>query len=436
MNILILGSGGREHALAWKLSKSSVAPSLFMAPGNAGTSEMGENVKLDPLDFNAVGDFCKEKKIGIVVVGPEAPLVAGIYDFFKRDPNLSHIIITGPGKEGAQLEGSKAFAKSFMIRHGIPTAAFREFTSENFEEGINYINKHPMPVVLKADGLAGGKGVLICNNAEEAIEGFTSMIQEEKFGDSGKRVVIEQFLKGTELSVFVCTDGSHFIMLPEAKDYKKIGEGDLGLNTGGMGAISPVPFATEFFMQKVRQRIIEPTVKGLAADGIDYKGFIFFGLIEVDGEPYVLEYNCRLGDPETEVVLLRLKNDLIEILEAMDAGKLNEIKPQFSEQAALTMVAVSGGYPEAYEKGKVIRFDYLQNPMEIKHLTENGGVIVFHAGTRKIGNQIVTDGGRVLAVSSLTSALGESLELSEEILDQIHFEGKYFRSDIGFEFLD
>lgn len=436
MNILILGSGGREHALAWKLSKSKLEPKIFVAPGNAGTLSIGENVDLDPLNFHAVKEFCIQKNIKIVVVGPEEPLVRGIYDFFQGDEVLRNIVITGPSKAGAQLEGSKAFAKSFMMKYGIPTAASREFDDENFEDGIKYINNHGLPIVIKADGLAAGKGVIICQSKDEAISEFTAMVKDARFGESGKKVVIEEFLDGIELSVFVCTDGMNYVLLPEAKDYKKIGEGDKGLNTGGMGAISPVPFATGEFMEKVIKKIIEPTIYGIRAEKISYKGFLFFGLINVKGEPYVIEYNCRLGDPETEVILLRLENDLIEILHAMHEGKLGDIRTRFNRGVAMTVMAVSGGYPDSYQKGKIIEFNYLKNPMEIKHLGEDGGAIVFHAGTKMRDGEVVTNGGRVLAVSSLTSALGESFELSKEILDQIHFDGMYYRSDIGYEFLE
>lgn len=436
MKILIIGSGGREHAIAWKLSQSALSPALYIAPGNAGTLELGENVNLNPLDFEAIKDFCINKGIEMVIVGPEEPLVKGIYDFFKNEPELANVIVTGPSRQGAQLEGSKAFAKAFMQRHNIPTAAYREFDLESFDEGIAYLRSHDLPVVIKADGLAAGKGVVICSNHEEAVEEFTAMIRNSKFGDSGKKVVVEQFLEGIELSVFVCTDGKEYVLLPEAKDYKKIGEGDTGLNTGGMGALSPVPFATDIFMQKVTERIIEPTISGLRKEGIDYKGFIFFGLIKVGEDPYVIEYNCRLGDPETEAILLRLKNDLADILIAMDKGKLGKIQTEFSKQTALTVVAVSGGYPLDYVKGKTIEFNYLNNPMEIKGIGKDGGAMVFHAGTRQEGDKVVTNGGRVLAVSSLKSDIGECFQLSKEILDQIHFEGMYYRNDIGYEFIE
>jgi len=436
LKILILGSGAREHAIAWKLAESNSPTALYIAPGNAGTLQIGENVELDYNDFESVKAFCLAKKIEMVVVGPEEPLVKGIYDFFQQDESLRSIIITGPGAQGARLEGSKAFAKAFMGRHGIPTAAYREFESSSFEEGVSYLTHHKLPVVLKADGLAAGKGVVICHDTKTAIAEFTAMIKELKFGDSGKKVVVEEFLDGTEISMFACTDGEHYVMLPEAKDYKKIGEGDTGPNTGGMGAISPVPFATDTFKQKVIEKIVEPTIAGLKSEGIDYKGFLFFGLIKVNDEPFVIEYNCRLGDPETEVILLRIQNDFLELLSAMYVGKLDEIEMDIKKSVAATMVAVSKGYPGNYEKGKLIDFNYLKNPNAIKHMDEYGGAIVFQAGTIKRGEKTFTNGGRVLAVSSLTNALGESVELSQEILQQIHFDGMYYRSDIGFEFLD
>ena len=370
------------------------------------------------------------------MVGPEEPLVNGIYDFFKSDEALKNIIITGPSAAGAQLEGSKAFAKSFLEKHQIPTAKYGEFSVSNFSEGLAYIQNHSLPIVLKADGLAAGKGVLICNNHIEAMSEFELMLQHSKFGEAGKKVVVEEFLDGIELSVFVLTDGKNYVLLPEAKDYKRIGEGDKGLNTGGMGAISPVPFATEHFMQKVVERIIEPTIKGLQEDEIDYKGFIFFGLIKVDEEPMVIEYNCRMGDPETEVVLLRLKNDLVELLIAMDQQKLDQQKIIIDKNNAATIVAVSGGYPEEYEKGLPIDFGYLENPEAIKHIEEDGGVMVFHAGTKQENNEVVTDGGRVLAVSALAGTLGDAIELSKAILEEIYFDGIYYRGDIGYEFVD
>lgn len=436
MKILILGSGGREHAFCWKLSQSKLCTQLFTAPGNAGTAQFGENINIDMNDFDTVKDICVSKEINMVVVGPEEPLVNGIYDFFKNDEALKNIIITGPSASGAQLEGSKAFSKKFLQRHQIPTAAYREFNISNFNEGIAYIQNHPLPIVLKADGLAAGKGVLICDNEVEALSEFEMMIQQSKFGDAGKRVVIEEFLDGIEVSVFVLTDGKNYVLLPEAKDYKKINEGDKGLNTGGMGAISPVPFATEHFMQKVTERIIEPTIKGLQEDGIDYKGFIFFGLIKVNEEPVVIEYNCRMGDPETEVVLLRLKNDLVELFIDMDQQKLNRQQIIFEKNNAVTIVAVSRGYPLEYEKGLPIDFMYLENPEARKHIEDGVGAIVFQAGTRQVDKETVTNGGRVLAVSAMAVGLGDAIELSKTILEQIHFEGIYYRGDIGYEFVD
>ena len=418
------------------MSQSELCTQLFIASGNAGTAQYGENINININDFEAVKNICVSKNIELVVVGPEEPLVNGIYDFFKENELLKHIIITGPSAAGAQLEGSKAFAKSFLQKHQIPTAKYREFNAETFNEGLEYIQNHPFPIVLKADGLAAGKGVLICNNQIEAMSEFELMIQQSKFGDAGKKVVIEEFLDGIELSVFVLTDGKDYLLLPEAKDYKKINEGDTGLNTGGMGAISPVPFATEHFMQKVVEQIIEPTITGLQEDKIDYKGFIFFGLIKVDEEPMVIEYNCRMGDPETEVVLLRLKNDLVKLLIAADQQKLNTHKIIIEKNNAATIVAVSGGYPLEFEKGLPIDFGYLENPQAIKHINEDGGIMVFHAGTEQVNDEVVTNGGRVLAVSALAGTLGDAIELSKTILEQIHFDGIYYRGDIGYEFVD
>ena len=351
MNVLILGSGGREHTFAWKISQSSLCDNLYIAPGNAGTQQHGTNVAISPMDFEAVKALAIEKNIQIVLVGPEAPLVAGIYDFFKKEEQLQHIAVIGPSAKGAQLEGSKAFSKAFMAKRNIPTAGYREFTQATIQEGLTYIEQQTPPVVLKADGLAAGKGVLILNDIEEAKMEFAAML-DGKFGAASEKVVIEDFLDGIEFSVFVLTDGTDYKVLPIAKDYKRIGEGDTGLNTGGMGAVSPVPFVNEELMQKVTQRIIIPTVKGIAEDELDYKGFVFIGLIKVGEEPYVIEYNCRMGDPETEVVLPRLENDLLELLVALAEGKLNEIDIKISEKAATTIMLVSGGYPEAYEKGK------------------------------------------------------------------------------------
>ncbi len=436
MKICILGSGGREHALSWKISQSKLCSQLFIAPGNAGTSQFGENINIDISDFKAVKKACISKKIDMVVVGPEVPLVKGIYDFFKREEALKHIIITGPSTDGAKLEGSKAFAKSFMKKYGIPTARYKEFDVSNFAEGVDYIQNRPTPIVLKADGLAAGKGVIICNNRLEALSEYELMIQQSKFGDAGKKVVVEEFLDGLELSVFVLSDGKNYVLFPEAKDYKKIGEGDKGLNTGGMGAISPVPFATEHFMQKVTEQIIEPTINGLQKEKIDYKGFIFFGLIKVNEEPVMIEYNCRLGDPETEVILLRLKNDLVELFVDMDKQKLDKQTISIDINNAATIVAVSSGYPEEYKKGLPIDFGYLENPEAIKHIDEDGGVMVFHAGTTLLDDQVVTNGGRVLAVSAIADGLGDAIELSKAILEEIYYEGIYYRKDIGYEFVD
>ena len=435
MKILILGAGGREHTFCWKISQSELCSQLFIAPGNAGTAQFGENIDISENDFESIKKACISKKIDLVLVGPEEPLVNGIYDFFKNDTQLNHIIVTGPSAEGARLEGSKAFAKAFMLRHNIPTANYKEFDSASYGEGLEYIRNHPLPIVLKADGLAAGKGVLICNNSAEAIDEYELIIQKSKFGNAGKKVVVEEFLDGIELSVFVLTDGKDYLLFPEAKDYKKILEGDQGLNTGGMGAVSPVPFATDVFMDKVIKKIIEPTIKGLQEEKIDYKGFIFIGLIKVDDEPMVIEYNCRMGDPETEVVLLRLKNDLLKLLIATDKQQLHSEEISIDKKAAATIVAVSAGYPLAYKKGYAIDFSYLENPQAIKHIDSEGGVMVFHAGTRQRTEEIVTNGGRVLAVSSIADSLAEAIELSKEILNQIHFDGMYFRKDIGYEFI-
>lgn len=436
MKILILGSGGREHAFCWKVSQSELCTQLFIAPGNAGTADYGENLNVSSNDFDGIKKICIEKNIGLVIVGPEEPLVDGIYDFFKNDSQLNHIIITGPSASGARLEGSKAFSKAFMQRHNIPTASYQEFDNTSYEQGLEYLANHKMPVVLKADGLAAGKGVIICNNSIEAISEYELMIQKSKFGDAGKTVVVEEFLEGIELSVFVLTDGNAYALFPEAKDYKKILEGDKGPNTGGMGAVSPVPFATEIFMDKVIKKIIEPTIQGIQQEKIDYKGFVFFGLIKVEDEPMVIEYNCRMGDPETEAVLLRLNNDLVKLIIATEKQELHKEKISIDSKAAATIVAVSGGYPAEYKKGYAINFDYLENPEAIKHIDSNGGVIIFHAGTKKENGQTVTNGGRVLAVSALAGSLAEAIELSNDTLDQVHFEGMYFRKDIGYEFIE
>jgi phosphoribosylamine--glycine ligase len=436
LNILILGSGAREHAFAWKISRSMLLSNLFIAPGNAGTLQFGENIDIALHDFEAIKKVCITHNIEMVFVGPEDPLVNGIYDFFKNDELLKKIIVIGPSQEAAKLEGSKSYAKAFMQRHNIPTASYKAFDETNYEEGLQYIKNHPLPVVLKADGLAAGKGVLICQNHIEAMAEYELMIQQSKFGAAGKKVVVEEFLKGIELSVFALTDGKNFVLLPEAKDYKRIGEGDTGLNTGGMGAISPVPFAHEAFMQKVVDRIIQPTIAGIQKEDLVYKGFIFFGLIKVADEPMVIEYNCRMGDPESEVVLLRLKNDLVQLFISCSREELNKEKIDIDQRCAATIVAVSGGYPGEYEKGKSIDFGYLENPESIKTIEAEGGIMVFHAGTKKSGEEIVSNGGRVLAVSALSDTIAEAVELSKNILGQIYFEDMYYRNDIGYEFAD
>jgi phosphoribosylamine--glycine ligase len=425
MNILLLGGGGREHALAWKISQSSNYSALFIAPGNAGTSAFGKNLPLEPTDFQGVRKACLENAINLVVVGPEEPLVQGIVDFFLNDKSLSGIPVIGPTASAARLEGSKVFSKQFMLKHGIPTAAYKEFDADQFSEGSEYVKSHSLPVVLKADGLAAGKGVLICNSHIEAMAEFELMLQQDKFGEAGRRIVVEEFLDGIELSVFVLTDGDSYVLLPEAKDYKKIGEGDKGPNTGGMGAVSPVPFADDAFMLKVKERIIDPTIRGLKADGIEYRGFIFIGLIKVGGEPMVIEYNCRLGDPETEVILPRLKNDIVKLFQAVANKKLNEIEIEMDPRAAATMVAVSGGYPGSYEKG-----------FEISGLDrQHDGSLIFHSGTQLEKGKIVTNGGRVLCVTSYAGSLQDAIRKSVDVLTHIDFDGMYFRRDIGYEFL-
>lgn len=426
MNILLLGSGGREHALAWKIAQSAHCSALFIAPGNAGTQLCGTNVPLNPTDFNALRGFCLENKIDMLVVGPEEPLVKGIYDFFDTDESLKHISVIGPSKQAAQLEGSKAFAKAFMKRHRIPTAGYREFDLENYADGVQYLQQHSTPIVLKADGLAAGKGVIIAQNHVEAMAEFELMIQQAKFGDASKKVVVEEFLRGVELSVFVLTDGKDYVILPEAKDYKRIGVGDTGLNTGGMGAVSPVPFADQVFMEKVRTRIIEPTIKGLEAENLIYKGFVFIGLISVDGEPYVIEYNCRMGDPETEVVLPRLKNDIVELFLAVSGNGLNNTRISIDERAAATIVAVSGGYPGNYQTGFEI---------EGLDILNEDDVLVFHAGTGEEDGKTLTKGGRVLAVTAYGPRIQDAVKRSLKILEFISFDGMYFRKDIGYEFV-
>ena len=420
MRVLLLGSGGREHALAWKISQSSILDQLFIAPGNAGTRQFGKNIPLSPIDFIAVKNFVLENNIEMVVVGPEEPLVLGIYDFFVGDTELSKIPVIGPSKYGAQLEGSKDFAKAFMNRHSIPTAKYATFTIENLDEGLTFLKNMKSPYVLKADGLAAGKGVLIIHDLDEAQAELKSMLQHEKFGEASKKVVIEQFLDGIELSVFIVTDGHSFKLLPEAKDYKRIGEGDTGPNTGGMGAISPVPFADAAFMDKVHNRIIVPTVKGLKSEGIVYKGFVFFGLICVKGDPYVIEYNCRMGDPETEVVIPRLKSDILDLFEGIASNTLSERDIQFIDKSAATVMMVAGGYPDVYEKGK-----------QIYGLNSVVDSLVFHAGTIADGPSVLTSGGRVLAVTSYGKNIEVAIEKAYEAVSKISFEGAYYRKDLG-----
>ena len=421
MNILLLGSGGREHALAWKIAKSSKLDKLFIAPGNAGTNQVGTNVNIKAEDFDAIKDFVLGNDIKMVVCGPEAPLVAGMSDFFKNDEELKNIPVVGPSKEGAQLEGSKEYAKEFMLRHGIPTAAYKSFTKETLAEGKEFLKTLKAPYVLKADGLAAGKGVLILNELEEAQKELEEMLGG-MFGDASSTVVIEEFLSGIECSVFALTDGKDYVILPEAKDYKRIGEGDTGLNTGGMGSISPVSFADEEFMTKVEERIVKPTIDGLNKENIDYKGFVFFGLIKVGNDPYVIEYNVRMGDPETESVMLRLENDLVELFEATFAGTLSEQKIIKDPRFAVSVMLVAGGYPGDYEKGKVMT--------GFEEVTDS---ILFHAGTTVKDGNIVTNGGRVIAVSSYGKDKAEALATSFKNAQKINYEGKYFRSDIGFD---
>ena len=421
MNILLLGSGGREHALAWKIAKSSKLDKLFIAPGNAGTSQVGTNVNIKAEDFDAIKEFVLGNDVKMVVCGPEAPLVAGISDYFKNDEALKNIPVVGPSKEGAQLEGSKEYAKEFMMRHGIPTAAYKAFTKETLEEGKAFLATLKAPYVLKADGLAAGKGVLIISDLAEAQKELEEMLGG-MFGDASSTVVIEEFLSGIECSVFALTDGKDYVILPEAKDYKRIGEGDTGLNTGGMGSISPVSFADEEFMRKVEERIVKPTIDGLNKENIDYKGFVFFGLIKVGNEPYVIEYNVRMGDPETESVMLRLNNDLVELFEATFAGTLSEQKIEKDPRFAVSVMLVAGGYPGDYEKGKVMT--------GFEEVTDS---ILFHAGTTVKDGNIVTNGGRVIAVSSYGKDKAEALAMSFKNAQKISYEGKYFRSDIGFD---
>ncbi len=422
MNVLLLGSGGREHALAWKIAQSSILHQLYIAPGNAGTKAFGKNIAMSATDFPSIKAFVLEHEIDMVVVGPEDPLVNGIHDFFLADSELKHVPVIGPNQEAAQLEGSKDFAKQFMMRHHIPTAKYATFTKDTLEEGYAFLASMKAPYVLKADGLAAGKGVLILNTLEEAKTELKSMLSDAKFGDASSRVVIEQFLEGIELSYFALTDGDSYKVLPEAKDYKRIGEGDSGLNTGGMGAVSPVSFVDKAFRDKIENQIVIPTVKGLKADGITYKGFIFFGIINVKGEPYVIEYNCRLGDPETEVIIPRLKSDILDLFEGVASNTLSERDIQFEDKSACTVMMVSGGYPEAFEKGKVIT--------GLNGISQS---LVFHAGTSADGPVVKTAGGRVLAVTSYGKTKDAALAKSYETIEQISFEGAYFRKDIGFD---
>jgi len=426
MNILVLGSGGREHALAWKIKQSSKCTRLFIAPGNAGTVQCGTNVPIVVNEFEAQKKFCIENNIHMVVVGPEEPLVKGVYDFYAGDEALRDIIVIGPSAYGAQLEGSKAFSKKFMQRYNIPTAAYAEFDDSNFEEGRQYIANHTLPVVLKADGLAAGKGVVIATTHQEALGVFEEMIVNRQFGDASARVVIEQFLAGIEVSIFALTNAKQYKIIGHAKDYKRIGVGDTGLNTGGMGCVSPVPFADAAFMKKALETIIEPTINGLLAENIVYNGFVFFGLINVKGNPMVIEYNCRLGDPETEVILPLLKNDIVELFLATCNGTLDEQEIIFDNRACSAVMAVSGGYPGDYEKGYVI--EGLNNGID------NNNSIIFHAGTKLADGEVVSSGGRVLAVSSYGNTILEAADRSKAVLEGISFNGMYYRKDIGFEF--
>lgn len=421
MNLLLLGSGGREHALAWKIAQSPKVSKLFVAPGNAGTAELAVNVPISPTDFEALKAFSLDKSIDMIVVGPEDPLVKGVYDYFKQDKQLAHIPVVGPSQSGARLEGSKDFSKAFMLRHGIPTARYKSVQAETLQEGLDFLKSLNAPYVLKADGLAAGKGVLILNDYNEAASELQEMLAG-KFGDSSRTVVIEEFLSGIECSVFVVSDGQHYKVLPVAKDYKRIGEGDTGLNTGGMGAVSPVPFADAVFMQKVEDRVIRPTIQGLLKENIDYKGFIFLGLINIQGEPFVIEYNARMGDPETEAVMLRVQSDFVELLEGVAQGNLNTRVLVEDPRAAVTVVLVSGGYPGDYIKGK-----------QINGLDQVQESIVFHAGTNVVGERVCTNGGRVLAISSYGTSMEEALKTSFENASRIDYDGKYFRRDIGFD---
>ena len=422
MTILILGSGGREHTFAWKIVQSSLCQSLFVAPGNSGTAQIATNININVTDFEAIKALVIEKEIDMVIVGPEDPLVQGIHDFFLNDEALNHVTVIGPERAAAELEGSKEFAKEFMYRHNIPTAAYQSFDASNVKEGYAFLETLKPPYVLKADGLAAGKGVLILNDLDEAKTELKSMLVDAKFGEASTKVVIEEFLDGIELSCFVLTDGKNYKILPTAKDYKRIGEGDTGLNTGGMGAVSPVPFATDEFLDKIEQRIVKPTILGLQKDDLPYKGFVFIGLIKVGDDPKVIEYNVRMGDPETEVVLPRLKNDLVEIFQAIANQTLDTIDLEIDERAATTVVLVSGGYPEAYEKGKEI--------IGIENITDS---IPFHAGAKLDDGKIVTSGGRVMAVTSFGNTYQDAIKKSYQSIENLSFDKMYYRKDIGFD---
>jgi len=425
MRILLLGSGGREHAMAWKISQSPLCEVLYIAPGNAGTAQCGNNLDIAVTDFESIKKACIEKEIDLVLVGPEEPLVKGITDFLISNPALKNIDVIGPGKHAAQLEGSKAFAKAFMTRHHIPTAAYKKFTLDNYQEGVQYLQQHDLPIVLKADGLAAGKGVVICGNHLEAIAEFELMIQRAKFGEAGKKVVVEQFLSGKELSVFVLMDGKNYVILPEAKDYKRINEKDTGPNTGGMGAISPVPFADASMMKKIEEKVIRPTVNGLIKEGLEYRGFIFFGIMISDDEPYMIEYNCRMGDPETEVVMPRLKNDFVELLTDAANQNLDKVKIETDPRTACTIVAASGGYPGEFKKG-----------FEIKGLNDidPADSILFQMGTARDNGNTVTNGGRVFCITSYGRSVFDAVEISKEEMQKVSFTGMMYRGDIGYEF--
>ena len=422
MNVLILGSGGREHAFAWKISQSSLCKKLLIAPGNAGTAQVGKNIEIKVNEFEKIKQLCISEEIDMLIVGPEDPLVNGIYDFFNADVNLQQITVIGPSKKGAQLEGSKEFSKEFMMKHGIPTASYQSFTKENLEEGYQFLETLSPPYVLKADGLAAGKGVLIHETLKEAKKSLKEMLADAKFGESSSKVVIEEYLQGIELSVFVLTDGVSYKILPSAKDYKRIGEGDTGLNTGGMGAVSPVPFADRFFIEKVDREIIKPTIKGLIEENIDYKGFIFIGLMVENGNPKVIEYNVRMGDPETEVVIPRIKSDLLNLFRGIGNGSFSEIDFDISEDVATTVMLVSEGYPESYKKG-----------VEMKGFEDVEDSTLFHSGTKSEGEKIFTNGGRVLAITSFGKDIKEAVNKSFENAEKIQFDGKYYRKDIGFD---